>query len=779
MGIISLNFTLGNDHPKNFSDAINLFAGPAMAGTRRKSQSLISPWNFLVIDSKDQIASNLVFYRSFFESVNVPRMILIVDDSQGDVLEHVQLPALFEQHQQRIRIILMSSLTGCVWDVRSVQPDGICSWSDIDTGSSNLSAIADSLTIPEVFEAVFNVTEGRGADVWSIGTKQVWFGTIDHQALADAFQDVGSELLGDDARVAILRRLSPWIDDIGVELLGNQYEDDILEQGGTARKWFTDISSRAKQAHSAFGMGGWRLGILDRIAGFPSRQVSALDRVSGALLNCEEQVRSLMVTIDASDGFQKGEINRFRADGIQLNRQDDSRIETYRGSDIKVLEAALFNMDASLDEGYSLATVRSELEELIQLIAPRTIEEILNGKKAEGIRSGVEASLGFEDVSLKELQATVSNSARGGPKNPLVYFGRWVARLLQNMTFRVVGSLLYLWLLLVFLFETLELADTIPSLVPTPSSARATGRLIMTVLLIALSLLSFLFGVCITYAAMSIQKWGRASGLIRVDEAVEINLSFFKRIALNDWVLWAFRDQAARYLRALDKSLENLGTVVRETFIDVGQTVGAEPQAVLPNPLVRKTGGELASAAWFLQMNEIKKMLKTEVISLVRHHYRIGTPEFRTERCDQIAIDLANDLRQPLSEYVSRLQHDGVLHLDNDMTINEKEIREKLAAKYWGDFEELRTSLTQVVEIEPLDPLVQFIRSEDIMRIDRGNDRTVVVPFSPEPSRRLVGDSERGSSEITFTQSTELAGVIRLTPFRNEQFSYVATDSEG
>ena len=778
MEIISLNFTLGNDHPKNLSDAINLFAGPVMTGTRRKSQSLISPWNFLVIDSKDQIASNLVFYRSFFESVNVPRMILIIDDSQGDVLEHVQLPALFEQHQQRIRIILMSSLTGCVWDVRSVQPDGICSWSDVATGSSNLSAIADSLTIPEVFEAVFNVTEGRGADVWSVGTKQVWFGTIDHQALADAFQDVGSELLGDDARVAILRRLSPWIDDIGVELLGNQYEDDILEQGGPARKWFTDISSCAKQANSAFGMGGWRQGILDRIASFPSRQVRALDRVSGALLNCEEQVRSLMVTIDASDGFQKGEINRFRADGIQLNRRDESRIEKYQGSDIKVMETALLKMDASLDEGYSLATVRSELEELIQLIAPRTIEEILNGKKDEGIRSGEEASLGFEDVSLKELQATVSNSTRGAPKNPLVYLGRWVARLLQNMTFRVVGSLLYLWLLLVFLFETLELTDTIPSLVPTPSSVRATGRLIMTVLLIALSLLLFLFGVCITYAAMSIQKWGRGSGLIRVDGAVEKNLNFFKRIALNEWVLWAFRDQAARYLRALDQSIENLGTVVREIFVDVGRTVGAEPQGVLPNPLVRKTGGELASAAWFLQMNEIKKMLKTEVISLVRHHYRIGTPEFRTERCDQIAIDLANDLRQPLLEYVSRLQRDGVLHLDNDMTINEKEIREKLAAKYWGDFEELRTSLTQVVEIEPLDPIVQFIRPEDIMRIDRGNDRTVVVPFSPEPSRRLVGDSERGSSEITFTQSTELAGVIRLTPFRNEQFSYVATDSE-
>jgi hypothetical protein len=113
------------------------------------------------------------------------------------------------------------------------------------------------------------------------------------------------------------------------------------------------------------------------------------------------------------------------------------------------------------------------------------------------------------------------------------------------------------------------------------------------------------------------------------------------------------------------------------------------------------------------------------------------------------------------------------------MSVDEKEIREKLAAKYWGDFDELRISLTQVVEIGPSDSLVQFIRSEDIMRIDRGNDRTVVVPFSPEPSRRLVGDSKRGTSEIVFTQSTELAGVIRLTPFRYEQFSYVATDSEG
>ena len=779
MEIISFNFTLGSDHPKTFSEAINLVAGPSLVGEERTSQGLINPWNFLIIDTKDQVVKNQVFYKSFFESVNVPRMILIVDDSQGNELEHVQLPTLFEQHQQRIRIILVSSLTGCVWDVRSVQPDGICSWSETDTGSANLSAISDSLRIPEVFDAVFNVTADMGADVWSVGTKQAWFGSIEQNALADAFNDVGLELLGDDARVAILRRLSPWIDDVGQELLGGQYEDDVLEEGGVARKWFHEVSANSRQAESVFGLKGWRRGALGRVASFPSKQVVALDKVSGSMLACDEQVRTLIASIDASDGFQKSEISRLRAAGIQLNRFDVSRIDKYQGSDIKMLETALSKMDFALEKGYSLATVRSELEGLIQVTAPRTIEEILNGKKAEGIPLGGADSLGFEDVSLKELQAAVSKAARGAPKNPLVYIGRWAAKLFQNMTFRVVGSLLYLWLLLVFLFETLGLADQAPSLVPTPDSARETGRLIMTVVFSALSLLIILFGFCITHAAVRIQAWGRKSGISRVESALSDNLSFFNQVVLNDWVLWAFRNQAARYLRALDRSIENLGSVVRETFVQAGQIVSAGPQKTLPNPLVRQIGGELASAAWFRQMDDIKEMLKTEVISMVRHRYRTGTPEFRTERCDQIAEDLANDLREPLLEYVTRLQHDGVLHVDTSMTVDEKEIREKLAAKYWGDFDELRISLTQVVEIGPLDSLVQFIRSEDIMRIDRGNDRTVVVPFSPEPSRRLVGESKRGISEIVFTQSTELAGVIRLTPFRYEQFSYAATDSEG
>ena len=779
MEIISFNFTLERDHPKKFSDAINFVAGPSLTGEERTSQGLINPWNFLIIDTKDQIVKNQVFYKSFFESVNVPRMILIIDDSQGDELEHVQLPILFEQHQQRIRIILVSSLTGCVWDVRSVQPDGICSWSETDTGTANLSAISDSLRIPEVFDAVFNVTSDMGADVWSVGTKQAWFGSIEQNALADAFNDVGLELLGDDARVAILRRLSPWIDDMGAELLGGQYEDDVLEEGGAARKWFQEVSANNRQAESAFGMKGWRRGALGRVAGFPSKQVTALDKVSGSMLACDEHVRTLIASIDASDGFQKSEISRLRAAGIQLNRFDVSRIDKYQGSDIKMLETALSKMDNALEKGYSLATVRSELEGLIQVTAPRTIEEILNGKKADGILLGGADSLGFEDVSLKELQVTVSKSARGAPKNPLVYLGRWAARLFQNMTFRVVASLLYLWLLLVFLFETLGLTDQVPSLVPTPGSARETGRLIMTVVFSALSLLVIFFGFCITYAAVRIQAWGRKSGISRVESALAVNLSFVNRIVLNDWVLWAFRNQAARYLRALDKSIENLGSVVRETFVQAGQIVSASAPKTLPNPLVRQIGGELASAAWFRQMDDIKDMLKTEVISMVRHRYRTGTPEFRTERCDQIAEDLANDLRQPLLDYVTRLQHDGVLHVDTAMTVDEKEIREKLAAKYWGDFDELRISLTQVVEIGASDSLVQFIRSEDIMRIDRGNDRTVVVPFSPEPSRRLVGDSKRGISEIVFTQSTELAGVIRLTPFRYEQFSYVATDAEG
>lgn len=779
MDVLSIDFTTAGPHPRTFSEAIEKAAGPLGDGDGHHQIGLIRPWNFLVIDAKHGISNNIDFYQSFFGSVNVPKMILVIDDSHEDDSNHLVLPLLFEQHQQRLRIISMRSLTGCVWDIRSVQPEGICSWQDDHTGAANLSALSEAISIPEVYEAIFSATADLGAGVWSAGTKQAWFGSIEPRALSDAFNEVGLELLGDDTRFAELKPLKPWVKDVGEELLGSEYEDDILAVDGAAQKWFHEITSCIKNAESVFGLKSWRRGALKRVAGFPNKQVGALDRVAESMLKCDVQVRSLLENIDPSDGFQKNEHTRLRRAGVNVQRQDSIREERYRGSDIKMLETALSKMDFALEKDYSLSSVQSELEELISLVTPRTKDEILRGKKSEEIDEAVNNSGGFEEVSLKELQETILRSARGAPKNPFVYIGRWSARLFQNSTIRVVGSFLYLWLLLVFLFETLELSDQIPSLVPTPASAREIGRLVMTVVFAVISLIVIFMGLCISYAAQKIFRWGFGSGILRIDDAAVKNSDFFKKVVLNDWVLWSFRNQASRYLKALDKSIQNLEVVVRESFVHMEQFVSVDSQRDLPNPLVRQIGGDLASAAWFKQIEPIKKMLKTELVTLVRHRYRTGTPEFRTERCDQIAEDLANDLRQPFLDYITRLQHDGVLHVEMGMSAQEIEIREKLASQYWGDFEELRISLMKVVEIDRLDPIVQFIRSEDIMRIDQGLERTVVVPFAPEPSRRLMIDSKRGTSEIVFTQSTELAGVIRLAPFRYEQFSYVTTDSEG
>jgi len=765
--------------PETFSDAIEIVATRRAQQNRSGEQGMVRPWNFVVVDTRHGLEENIEFYRSFFWSVNVPRMILLLDDSDLKEPERLVMPALFEEQHQRLRLVLMSSLTGCSWDVRSVQPDGICSWSEEGTARANLQALVDALCIPEVYDQAFVTTSGMSAGVWSIGGKQAWFGSIESKALADAFRDVGSELLGDDARVAILKRLSSWLDEVGPQLLGREFEDDILEDNGDASGWFEEVFESCKSSEKAFGLRSWRRGMLHRVAAYPGSQIRSLVNLEKAMCACDDGVSSLLRTeINANDGFQRSELARLRAIGIQLNRADNTRSDRYRGSDIKVLEVALEEMDKALAQGYSLATVRAELEHLTQVVAPRTKDEIENGKKLTGDGGGTnDDRVGLSEVSLLGLSLQIHKAAESTTKKPLVYIGKIAAQMFSNTAVRVLGSLFYFWIAAVFVFETLGLAKGVPSLVPVPESAREVARHVMTVVLLAVSFAAIVMGICIVLAAKSIQRWGVSAGVPRVEPARKKLEKFFKKMALNEWVLWAFRNSASRYLKALDKSIENLSHVLRETLIE-GEVVSVvDGGQVRPNPQIRKYGGELASAAWFRQMDDIKAMLKTEVIERVRHEYRIGTPEFRTDRCEQVAESLAQDLREPILRYIKRLQENGVLHIVAGMSEDEKERRVKLAERYWGDFAELRDSLREVIEVETLDPLVQFISSEDIMRIDQAADRATLLRFAPEPSRRLISDSKR-KVDVVYTQSTELAGAIRFVPFRFDQFSYSKLESE-
>jgi hypothetical protein len=773
--ILSVDFTAQEFRPTTFVEAVEFFANGSPHESDNSVRAVLRPWMFVVVDSSSGLTKNLNFYKTFLESVNVPRLILIVDFTSQEDLGTFEIPDLFEQHQQRVRIIAISSSSGCLWDVRSVQPDGVCPSGNGSTNSANLSALCDAFKVPEVFEAVFQATADQGVGVWSVGTRQSWFGSIEHTALADAFRDVGTELLGDDARVAILRRLPPWIDDVSQELLGDEFEDDIFDQGGRASNWFSEASSATSSAEAAFGLRSIRRGMVDRVATFPDRQVAALDRLADSLAKCDEEIRSLLLEVDASDGFQKGEIAQLRAVGIQLNRQDDSRIDRYHSSEFKILDSALEHMDRALEKGYSLSTVRAELEQLLRVVAPRTRDEIFEGKASQGgSYERADDLIGYDAVSLRSLSEALRKAARGVPKNPIAHLGRWSAKVLRSSTTRVVGSLLYLWLALVFLFETLGLAKGVPSLVPTPAAARDSGRVLMTGVFIGLSIVVVVMGICLIYCSRRIQRWGRSSGIPAVHRSASSAERFFKKIVLNEWVLWAFRDSGARFLGALNRSVENLGTVIREVFVDSEIVATDDPDTDRPNPQIRQFGGELAAAAWFRQMDEIKGMLKSEVISLIRHRYRIGTPEFRTQRSEQIAESLANEIKEPLEQYVARLQRDGVLQVSEEMNAGEREIREKLAMRYWGDFHELRSSLSTVLDLDPYDSMVQFIRPEDITRVDQGDSRALVVRFAPEPSRRLIGDLRRVHADVVFTESTQLAGALRFVPYRSDQLRYFA-----
>jgi hypothetical protein len=770
--ILKLDFTRGDNHPKTFTELVDSVARRSDEGTGYRSDGLFSPWNYVVMDSIDGVAGRLDFYESFLGSVNLPRMILLIDASSNEFLKSVSLPILFEHHQERMRIILITSLSGSFWDGRSHQPDGISVNNDGATAKSNLDALVSALVVPEVFEALFYRTSESPSQLWSVGTRQAWFGSIAPRSLADAFKDVGEELLGDSSRIGYLRRLDPWVEELNHDLFGGEFEDDILEAPGIANSWFDENDHSAKHAITALGLERLRRGVLARLASFPTTQVQALEKVSESLRKCDSEIGSLLEHVDPSDGFQSSEQSTLRKKGIQLNRRDGVR-DKYRGADTRILEMALAKMDEALQRGYSIETVRAEIKEVLHLVQPRTPAEILNGKEHSSPLSDLIENLkGYQDVSLGGLAESVKVASQKIPRNPSLYIARWTARRLQSMTFRVISAFMSLWLFLIVLFETFELSPDIPSLLPVPESLRDASRLVVTITFFALMGVVALSGLNIWYASRRIHRWGKESGITKVSQRSKACRRFLENVALNDWVLWSFRTQASRYLSALDTSLENLGGVIRRTLIraDLVFEVGSENHP--PNPQVQQIGGDLARSAWFRQMDDIKEMMKAEVISLVRHHYEVGTPEFRTDRCFEIAESLAGQIEAPLVSYVRRLEQVGVLHLNQGMTDAEIDRRKKLALNYWGDFDELESALVGVVRSERSDPIVQFLRPDDIMRVDQSPERGVLIRFAPEPSRRLVSDLKQDGPEIVFTQGTELAGVVRLIPYRLELLSY-------
>ena len=740
------------------------FADQQIAG------GVFRPWDFVLIDTTAAVLDHDQLYRSVLTSPSEPRVVLLLlDTEKRQPGEHVEVPTIFEDSASRIRVILLSDLQGCSWVLGESKPEGICYWELDPAGEANLSAICDTLEVPEVFDEVFSSTAESGAQAWSIGLKETWFGALPETALADALHDVGKRLVSEDARVAVLSRMESWRQTVTRELMGTESESGLIDADGAKHRHYAEVDQSRLKAESAFGLLGRRQRILERVSGFPSLQEDSARKLSQALERLETSNRDLIEEIEPGDGWQEVEVRKFRNIGLVLNRADTQRQERYLDSEHNLLEQVILEMDKALASGYSLASVRIELNELQDLIKPRSREELLSGRELVEVPPGLDKiPLGYEGVSLNPWMDKVNSAIAKHPMGPILLLGRWSAKIFKN-PWRMGGiALLYLWVVLASLFDVFEVTKDAPSLLPTTGATKRVVEIVVLVLagLMTVWLLTAAFAIFRT--SSKIQKWGRKAGLGGDHKIVDQNREFLEQMAMNDWILFPFRHQASLYLDALLLSIEKLELLISELLLHASEdSEGTARARSVPNPSVKLLGGDLGQAAWYRQMEKVKKILREEIVEIVRHQYRIRTPEFRTIRWNSVAEKLVSDLQEPLEGYLTRLSQTGVLHVSPMMSPLEVERRAELAAEYWGNFKEISDQVNRVVLHDPAEEMVQFVNSEQITSLVLELESTAHVRFAPTPSRHVFTDwRDSLQKEVLFTKQTELAGVIRLVPFR-------------
>jgi hypothetical protein len=776
MGIVLFDLTGMDRVPGTFAEAQELGLRQLSRTDMTDVHGTYRPWDYIVIDTGVGLRQNLDFYESFLRSGAHPRLIVLLDELQfadDSSSQQLQVPVVFESNSDRVRLIGMTSRTGCLWKIREVRPDGLCFWEPDSDGRFNRDVLIEALRIPEVFNSVFENTNAS-TELWSVGTKQAWFGSLNQTALKDGFYDVGQQLVGDDAYLSMLKNLGGWRDDVSIELLGGQSEADLVSKEGLINDWYERIRRTHSQCFDVFGLRSRRRGVIKRVAKYPGLQTAGLEAMSSAIADVDDELLRMITEVNPSDGWQYSEISRLGELGVVLSRDDTTRQTSYQDSAQALLEQVINKMEQSLGAGYSLGSVRHELVMLNQIVEPRNVEEILKGRRLDKPPQFLKmTSGGYEAISLKRLGERLSQGSTKVPIGPLLLIAKATAAFLSAMWRRVFAAVLYFWLLLMVLFEQFEIARGVPTLLPVPETVQSSARSVVTIIFLIASGVIVLGGLSLQRAASRIQRWGNDAGLSVIGRAVEENRNFINQMIMNDWILYPFRRKASDFLGGLITSVDRLIDLVSDLLVNT--TDESQDASVVipgPNPAVRKMGDELSNSAWYRQMDSIKDLLRTEIVQLIRHQYVVRTPEFKTKRWREVAESMVEDLRPRIDDYVARIARTGVLHIDPAMVDEDVERRRDLAQEYWRNLEEIRRQLEEVVSVDSRDAMVQFCYSDDIRRIEQSDGQVVIVRFAPEPSRTLLAEKSTVFSEVTFTNTTELAGVVRLIPFRHGLVNY-------
>jgi hypothetical protein len=732
-------------------------SGPdiAVLGSNRGIQR---PWDIVLSCSMSNLEKHGGLFESILTSAVRPRLVLLIRSpelAQGD--KKLSLPRVFSEQGQQARVIVITSDTGCEWAPGDYTPKGLAVWPGDKNGDETLPMLMDTLSMGEIFNEVFKQSSSAQFEAWCVGTKQVWFGKLPAQPLAAALYEVGDSLVGDDGKVAVLRRLEDWKPP--KELIGEAREADILNNDGKKAQHLDEARKKTDTLAKSTGQRG-KTQFLKRVAEFPELQSSQAKNLSEDLGQLSENIYAILKRVNATDGFEVDERNLFDTEGIKLNRDDDLRAQ-FETLDNSLRDTVVVGIRKAISQGHSIAPLKIQLQQLIEAVTPRSVEEVVEQ---------------FGPLDLSEERARIIGALSSIPKGPLMRVGRRIARVLQPLWARFILLALYLWGLFTTCFEIFDKGKT-RGYIPLPQSARFVVAVVSIILFVLLTIGIMICGLLLNRAHKKIVNWGRLLGINAITEGINYAQSYLEQTALNDWVLSKIRRDAVKQLTFLLEGLENVSVLLRRLLIEEGQNLAeADVDVYSPNPAVRKDYNDYAKVGVFKNMKMVTDILRMDISTIIEEKLELRVPELRGIYRNKFPGSLLNDLEVPLQEYVQSVIKRGALSQELAQSEEASQQRRELTDTYWKDVSVIDRVVQDVVLVEDNLPIVQFINPQNLLAVAKDQNDAVNVRFAPDPSKNEVSKSQNSNSDlvstVVFTESVTCAGIIRLAGFRQGFVSY-------
>lgn len=709
----------------------------------------------LVCDDLESIPGNEHIYRALLENA-LALKVIVVATTNGKSFSHlateVTLPEIFLAHTTRTRILVVEDEAGLYFATGRMTPTALAVWPDTGADAYAVDIIKDALLNPEVFTAVLEKTRDLPYILFSVGTRQAWFGTVPAPAISDALTEVGKGIVGGDGFAALERRPADLV--VPPVISGNASEPDILLESGALAQAYSLIQKATSSALVEFALRSTRL-IIKRVANFPQLQLASIELVNSQIGDLEQKVVSLFEAVDAADGFGATETQVIEKAGIRLFREDSLRSD-YRDEVRLFFDRVVDAVVSGLRGGQSMAPFIDRIDTAIDTLAPRTSEQLREQ---------------YSQHSLQSVMDKIEVAKSKVPKGLLMRLSGVLARGLLLTWNRILAATVVIVGLLMFTYDI--------------SDAQFLGKNfrddrmwdnISQVALVVVLVLASTAAALLVYATNQIRDWGRSLGLLAVNDKLKSHKRLIEQIALNDWVLNKLRRSALEPTVRFKQCLEELMESLRSILVESKEREGVESSERVYNPAIRSTNHAGAQTGVFHNLPLVQDILRTDVVKILQQAIESHAYSLLGGNMDGVAEKITSETAIPLEKYISSVMRHGIYSRYHAVDVEQgHELRQRLIDRYWSDSDSVNRMLINIVLAPDEEPMVQFVKAETLVHLDCDAPRTCLIRFAPRPSQlsemfHSVDERSR-LSEVVLTKSASIGGVIRLIGFKEGAFN--------